>query len=229
MGFVTGIFRALRMRSGFSAGWPGRTLCRGALGAGPRAVAHVEDIETDRFETLLAGVRASEVDAATALFRHFQPQLIRYLRAKEPRVADDLAADVWLQVAQRIDDFEGDQRAFRVWIFTLARRAVIGHRRKGLRRKTDPVDRRSLEDRPAIDLTEGAVLDALGAQRALDLLHTHLTEVQAEVVILRVLSQLDARTVGELLGHDESWVRVTQHRALERLARRIGSRKQWAR
>jgi RNA polymerase sigma-70 factor (ECF subfamily) len=184
----------------------------------------VEDIDIRQFDCLLAAVRAGDVDATTTLFQSFHPPLIRYLRAKEHRVADDLAGEVWLQVARRIDEFSGDHRDFRIWVFTLARRTVIDHRRKGMRRRTDPVDQRSLEDRPAVDLTDATALEHLGAQGALELLHAHLTETQAEVVTLRVLGQLDARTVAGMLGRSESWVRVTQHRALERLARRIGSR-----
>jgi RNA polymerase sigma-70 factor (ECF subfamily) len=184
----------------------------------------VDDIDIRRFECLVAAVRARDVDAATTLFHSVHPQLIRYLRAKERGAADDLAGEVWLEVARRIDEFRGDQQDFRAWVFTLARRRIVDHRRRGLRRRTDPVDSRSLEERPAIDLTDAAALDRLGAQRAVDLLHTHLTDRQAEVVTLRVLGQLDARTVARMLGRSESWVRVTQHRALERLARRIGSR-----
>jgi DNA-directed RNA polymerase specialized sigma24 family protein len=46
----------------------------------------------------------------------------------------------------------------------------------------------------------------------------------AEVVLLRVLGDLDAAHVAEVMGRSVSWVRVTQHRALRRLAERVGSR-----
>jgi RNA polymerase sigma-70 factor (ECF subfamily) len=194
---------------------------------GVAAEGRVEDLETGRFDELIAGVRRSEAEAATSLFRHFQPQLLRYLRAKEPRVADDLAGEVWLRVARRIDEFRGDQREFRIWLFTLARREVIGHRRKGMRRRTDPVELGEFEHRPSSDLTDAVAIDALSSEEAVALIRSHLTDDQAEVVLLRVVAQLDARTVAGVLGRDESWVRVTQHRALERLAKRLGPRSRW--
>ncbi|MEY2754142.1 MAG: hypothetical protein RJB65_500, partial [Actinomycetota bacterium] len=40
----------------------------------------------------------------------------------------------------------------------------------------------------------------------------------AEVVLLRVLADLDAESVARIMGRSAGWVRVTQHRALARLA-----------
>ena len=36
-------------------------------------------------------------------------------------MADDLAAEAWLAVARGLDRFEGDEPAFRGWLFTIAR------------------------------------------------------------------------------------------------------------
>ena len=64
-----------------------------------------------------------------ALYREQQPGLLRYLRAVAPGTAEDLAADVWVEVAASAHRFQGDEGAFRGWIYTIARRRVIdGHR-----------------------------------------------------------------------------------------------------
>jgi RNA polymerase sigma-70 factor (ECF subfamily) len=52
----------------------------------------------------------------------------------------------------------------------------------------------------------------------------HLSDEQLEVVLLRVVGDLDASQVAALLGRTENWVRVTQHRAVQRLAERMGHR-----
>ena len=54
------------------------------------------------------------------LFREFHPRLLRYLRAREARHADDIAGETWVAVASRIDAFEGDAGAFAGWLFTIA-------------------------------------------------------------------------------------------------------------
>ena len=58
--------------------------------------------------------------------------------------------------------------------------------------------------------------------RKADLVMRLLPPDQAEVVLLRVLADLDVDEVAELLDRTSNWVRVTLHRALRRLAERLG-------
>ncbi len=174
----------------------------------------------ERFGELLDGVRRGDEVAATELFRRVQPRLLRYLRSQEPRVADDLAAEVWVAVASGLDSFEGDEGGFRAWTFTIARRRVLDHRRKGVRRRTSPVEPDGLEDRPDPAAAD-AISDGNEAQEAVDMIVSVLPPDQAEVVLLRVLGDLDAETVAAMMGRTAGWVRVTQHRALKRLATQL--------
>ena len=45
------------------------------------------------------------------LYRELHPRLARYLRARAPHVAEDLEGEVWLAIAGRLHQFEGDARA----------------------------------------------------------------------------------------------------------------------
>ena len=121
--------------------------------------------------------------ALTALYRTYQPQLGRYLRVCAPNVAEDLASEVWLAVASRIKSFQGEEAGFRAWLFTVARRRVIDHRRREGRRRTDPVDSGSFADLVGRADTEMAVMDSLGTEEALALVERVLTPEQAEVVM----------------------------------------------
>ena len=175
----------------------------------------------DDFEHILARVLAGDEAAATALFQAYQPRLLRYLRSQEPRVADDLAAEVWLAVAGSLGEFRGDAAGFRGWVFTIARRRVIEHRRRGIRRRTDSVDPDAFAERAAADDPAGAAVGGISAQDAIGILNQVLSPVQAEVLVLRVVADLDTAAVAAIFGRSESWVRVTQHRALKRLAGRL--------
>ena len=73
------------------------------------------------FAEILAAARAGEDWAVTLLYRDLHPGLARYLRANEPRAADDLESEVWLAVAQRLHGFEGDEDHLRAWVFSIAR------------------------------------------------------------------------------------------------------------
>jgi RNA polymerase sigma-70 factor (ECF subfamily) len=159
--------------------------------------------------------------AVAALYREIHPRLVRYLRSREPEVADDVAAQVWLEVAGGLDKFEGTEDGFRAWVFTIARRRLIDARRRAGRRPTDPlVDQDFVATSPDGD-PEGSALAALDAQAAVDRIVAALTPDQAEVVLLRVLGGLPVGEVAAVLGKQPSAVRVLQHRALRRLAQHL--------
>jgi RNA polymerase sigma-70 factor (ECF subfamily) len=170
------------------------------------------------FADVIAGARAGEQWAAEVLFIDLQPRLLRFLRSAEPRVADDLAGEVWLGMAQGIQSFEGDLAGFRSWVFTIARRRVMDHRRRAVRRATDPFEPEMFAERADDTDVADTVLDSLSAQQAADLIAAVLPAEQAEVLLLRVLGDLDVAHVAEVLDRTPNWVRVTQHRALRRLA-----------
>lgn len=162
--------------------------------------------------------------ALTELFRAYQPRLLRYLRAQAPEAADDIASEVWICVARSVGQFEGSESGFRSWLFTIARRRLIEHRRRQARQRTaallpefDPLSLSNHGGDPAAD-----VLDRLGAQGAVDELVAELTPEQAEAVLLRVVGGLPVAEVARIMDRPAGTVRVLCHRALRRLAVRYG-------
>jgi RNA polymerase sigma-70 factor (ECF subfamily) len=172
----------------------------------------------EQFPTVLAAAQARAEWAVAALYREYQPFILRYLRAQDRSVAEDLAADVWVVAAPRLTSFEGDESGFRAWLFTIARRRLIEHRRRCSRRRTDVTSPLDLCARPSGSDPEGDAVDAVSAQQAIDRLIAELTPEQAEVVLLRVVGGLDALEVGRIVGKTAGAVRVIQHRALRHLA-----------
>ncbi len=178
-----------------------------------------------RCDEVLEDARNGDAYAFEELFTELQPRLLRFLRSQEPTVADDLAAEVWMAIAKGIARFDGDWSDFRAWAFAIARRRLADHRRTAVRRRTDVVAADVFELHPAGDETEQEVLDRLSGQQAADLVASVLNGEQAEVVLLRVLGDLDVDQVAAIMQRSPNWVRVTQHRALQKLARRLGPRK----
>ena len=172
-------------------------------------------------DSSLRAAKRGEAAGLSALFRTYQPRLLRYLRAREPRLADDLASETWLAVAQRLGTFEGNTSEFAAWLFTIARLRMVDARRTATRRRTDPTA--DIDDSNTAS-TEQVAIDKLSAQDAVNLITSALTDDQAEVILLRTLGDLSVDQVAELLGHDAGWVRVTQHRATRRLAERYSER-----
>lgn len=154
------------------------------------------------------------------LWRDMHPMLLRYLRLSAGDAAEDLASEVWLEVARRIARFRGGELEFRGWLFTVARRRVIDLRRYETRhpeRSTADTDRM---DRPAPDDTAAKVLEGISTEAALAFIAT-LPREQAEIIILRVVAGLDVAQVARIVGKSPGAVRVAAHRGLRSLSTRL--------
>ena len=82
-----------------------------------------------QFENILAGAKRGDDSAITTLYRELHPSLLRYLRAQAPRDGEDIASQVWVDVAPALVRFIGDEAAFRRWFFTIAHRRLTDYRR----------------------------------------------------------------------------------------------------
>lgn len=171
----------------------------------------------ERFDEVLAAAQNGAQWALGALYEDLQPRLLRYLRVHEPRVAEDLAHDVWLGVALGIRRFSGGEDDFRAWLFTIARRRLLDLRRTDARRRTFPMETRKLVPWGRVADAEEDALEVLGTELALSCIAT-VPPSQADVVLLRVLGGLSVAEVAKILGKRPGAVRVLQHRALKQLA-----------
>jgi RNA polymerase sigma-70 factor, ECF subfamily len=170
------------------------------------------------FDDLLDRARSGDQLAFAALYRAVQPLLGRCLRVQSPDHAEDAAADAWLEVARSIDCFEGDERGFRAWVFTIARRKVVDRVRFETRRPTDALDEEAERRLAAVPDTAEVVEQAEATRAAIALVRT-LPPDQAEIVMLRVVAGLDNAEVARLVSKSPGAVRVLAHRGLRRLAR----------
>ena len=175
------------------------------------------------FSDVLAAAKHGEEWAITQLFVDLQPKLLRFLRGIEPSAADDLAGEVWLALARGIRGFEGDLIGLRALAFTIARRRASDHRRTAWRRPAAPTEREFFNAFAGPDDTARDVIDRLSGQDAVDLMMATLPDELAELLMLRVVGELDVLRVAEIMGRSPNWVRVNQHRALRRIAEALAS------
>lgn len=173
----------------------------------------------EEYLDLVAGARAGDEAALTALYRSIHPALVRYLHAHVPGEAEDLASEVWLDVARGLDRFVGDEHAFRRLVFTIARRRIIDHGRMRARRRTDPTDMEALVEVADPADPERSVVDGITGEEAVERIRALLSPEQADVILLRTVAGLSVGEVAEVLGRQPAAISVIQHRALRRLAR----------
>jgi len=169
-------------------------------------------------EAALAGSARGDEAALALVYHELNPRLLRYLRHHAGPVAEDLASEVWLALAPRLDGFAGSFEQFRALMFAVARSRVVDEYRRRARTPARAPLADALELAARAD-TETMAVEQLTAQGAVETLVRRLPAEQAEVVLLRVLGDLDVEQVAEILGKSKGAVRIAQHRALRRLER----------
>ncbi len=167
---------------------------------------------------VLARAAAGDEAALAEIWREHHHLLLRYFRGRGMSEPEDLASQVWVDVARGLDRFEGDGDDFRRWLFTIAaRRRVDEIRRQRRVADRDELAQAEAEASPAATVGDPTYERALQLDRALALVR-NLPDDQAEAVMLRVVADLDVAAVAEIMQRTEGHVRVLVHRGLKRLA-----------
>jgi RNA polymerase sigma-70 factor (ECF subfamily) len=179
------------------------------------------------FARLLRRARVGDDDAWSQIYRWLAPEVLGFLTGTGLDDSEDILGDVFLEVARRIADFEGDQRGFRAWVFTIARSRRIDVLRKRARNPHWRLDTAEHEVLPASDDVEADVVGNLSLQDLLDYLKM-LTDDQAEVLVLRAIGELTAPEIAEITGRTVGAVEQLQHRATKALRHVLETRKESA-
>lgn len=201
----------------------------GPVSAGlvPDADSEVEILPAQSvLEGLLGAFVAGEPDAQERLLAEIHPLVLRYCRGRLGRQetvigsADDVAQEVCLAVVSALPHYTMRGLSFRAFVYGIAAHKVTDAFRAIGRNRTEPVadlpDRPVPHDGPEQRLLAGELGERLG-----QLLHT-LTPRQREVLVLRIAVGLSAEETAQMVGSTPGAVRVTQHRALNRLRGIIG-------
>lgn len=170
----------------------------------------------DQFEFALRSAQAGRERGFEALYDEYNVRLVRYLAAKAPGEGEDLAAEVWAAVAERLGRFRGGEREFRSWLFTIAHHRVADHWAR--RRHSPTAGNHPYQEMAGGDEPERLVVEAAAAQDAARRITEILGADQAEVILLRLLGGLEVEEVAAIMQKRPGTVRVLQHRGLKKLA-----------
>lgn len=188
--------------------------------AGPALI--LSAVIGDEFPAVLAAAQDGSEAAFARLWRDGNTVLLRYLRAAMRDCAEDVAAETWLQVVRGLATFRGDEQAWRSWLFTIARRRMLDEHRRRARHPEAPYADLPPGAEPAV---ADAAAWALGNLAAAELVQAvrELPPQQAEIILLRILADLDNETVARIVGRSPGAVRIAAHRGLRRLAQNLAA------
>ncbi len=172
-------------------------------------------------EGFVGAAVAGDALARDRLLGEIHPMVLRYCRGRLGRQetvvgsADDVAQEVCLAVVNALAGYPVKGLSFRAFVYGIAAHKVTDAFRAIGRNRSDPVadlpDTQLVHDGP-----EARLLAAELTQRLGGLLH-RLTPRQREVLVLRIAVGLSAEETATAVGSTPGAVRVTQHRALNRL------------
>ncbi len=174
-----------------------------------------ESLSPGQLETVLGAASAGAGWAFEALYRHFAPSVVGYLRVQGVRDPDDLCSEVFVAVFRGLGDFEGCEEQFRAWLFTIAHHRIIDDRRRRSRRMVET----AYDDMPELDGpadTEGEALGAIQFDHVAQLVN-RLPADQRDVLLMRLVGDLTAREVAHALGKSEGAVKSLQRRGVNHL------------
>jgi RNA polymerase sigma-70 factor, ECF subfamily len=176
----------------------------------------------ERFTSLLESARQGSEAAWQELYDGLAPVVLGYLRANGAPDPEDVLSEVFLQVARDIATFEGEEKGFRSWVFTIAHHRLIDARRHAARR---PVELAAEPPEPG-DRADDAADEALariGTEEVRRVLGA-ISEEQRAVLLLRVIGDLSIEDVARAVGKRPGAVKALQRRGLAAVKRELGRR-----
>lgn len=175
------------------------------------------------FESVLAAAAEGAEWAWSRLYHTYAGRVLGYVRSRGAVDPEDLVGEVFLQIARHLETFNGDESAFRSWLFMVAHHRLIDERRRRSRKPLILVDEATEVDRPAAIDVEESALGSIAHADTLALLE-ELTDEQRTVVTLRMIGGLTLDETAAAMGKSIGAVTQLQRRALATLRREMERR-----
>jgi RNA polymerase sigma-70 factor, ECF subfamily len=141
-----------------------------------------------------------------------------YHRTGDARVAEDLAADVFVRMLESVKAEKGWQSSLTGWLYRIAHNLIVDHYRRQSKRAGPSLDEHLAAD---VESTLSHIETLLNQQQLRAAIQL-LTEEQQQVVVLKFVEDLSNAEVAEILGKTEGAIKALQHRALVALRRVLG-------
>jgi len=175
------------------------------------------------FPSVLDAARTGAEWAWQTIYRELAPAVLGYLRNSGAHSPEDVCGDVFCELVRDLHRFEGSEEAFRGWVFLIARHRLIDEQRRRSRRPEVVLPSSDLQSWCSDADTESEALDNYATDEVRKILAV-LTPPQRDVLLLRVVAGLSVDDVATITGKRPGAVRALQHRAVEVLREKLGSR-----
>jgi RNA polymerase sigma-70 factor (ECF subfamily) len=162
----------------------------------------------------VAQLRARNIGAWETLFDRMYPRMLAYAQRRMDSADDarDAVSETFTRMVQSLERLDATNVSPEAWCFGILHHVVVDQQRTTYRRRRPlPVEPSATTPEP----TDGMLLDI--DHRGVRAAFARLAPRDRDVLELRVLAELTADEVAEVLSMRPGAVRMAQSRALERL------------
>lgn len=180
----------------------------------------LEPSELDEL-TLVRFAQQGDQEMFARLYQTYVDRIYRYVyfRVADDNLAEDITAQIFLKVWEKLDSYQPGQSPFMAWIYRIARNTVIDY----YRTKKFTV---SVENVRPVELSHDDEVDEkLDVQVQSQKLHAalrELTKEQRQVLILKFVDGLSTTEIAKQLKKKTGAIRALQMRGLQGLAKAPG-------
>ena len=150
------------------------------------------------------------------IYLEYHGKVYGYICSKinNPQDAEDLAADVFVKVYEKLDTFDETKASLSTWIYTITRNTLTDYfrtRKVFAEIPENETDDSSVEE----DICNAETLETLA-----DALES-LEERERDIIILRFYSGKTLREISSQMGISYAYVKVLQNKAFEHLRKKL--------
>ena len=173
-------------------------------------------MDDNKEQKLLQGAQRGDKKAIADLYDTHYRAVYNYIfyRVSDLQVAEDLSAEVFIRMINKLPGYVDRGRPFLAWLYTIARNMVIDHYRIEDKKGETPIKEEVLEDQnlnPDQQVQARQTEDCF--RKALNL----LPETQRQLLVYRFINGFSTPKIIQLLNKSDRAVRSLQHRALRSL------------
>ncbi|HEU5002484.1 MAG TPA: RNA polymerase sigma factor [Actinomycetota bacterium] len=174
----------------------------------------------EAFASILQAARTGSDSAWRAIFDDLSGPVYGYLRSRGAAEPEDLAAEVFLQVARDLARFTGGEPEFRSWVFVVAHHRLLDERRYRRRHPAEAAPAEALAARAGEGDVEEEAMRSLGTQDVVRLLES-IPVAQREVLLLRMVAGLSIEEVARTTRRTPNAVKALQRRGLAAIRKKL--------
>lgn len=157
------------------------------------------------------------MDSIEDVYKVYAKSVYKFLLSKtfDSHLAEELTQETFFQAVKSIHKFEGKSDIF-TWLCSIAKNQLYSYLKKNNKEILNLDEALEIQT----ESLENVYFSDFNKLEILKILHK-FQEPLKEVMYLRITGDLSFKEIGEILGKNENWARVTFYRGKEKLIKEV--------